>query len=654
MKLDEFLTKAVKIYREKLNPIIFNLLLMDSFDFRTEINVNILGHIFEQSIGELEEHEDKITTRQKTEGVYYTPEYITKFICENTIITYLSQVGSITVDELILEYEKNIDVLEEKVKKIRIIDPACGSGAFLIKAVQVLLEIDEKIQIQKSPVMQQRGLKEWSVEREIIRIIENNIFGIDINTESVEVTKLSLFIAMTTDDRKLIDLSKNIRVGNSIIDEKNLDPNAFDWEKEFKEVFDDGGFDIIVGNPPWSSKISKSELKILSKKLGWDEKNVNICAIFIAKSLEKLKQGGFFGFLLPKVVIKNIAYTPIRKNILHNFFLKQIGDFGRFPGVASDTVSWIIQRTKSKNKTKISFHDGSQIISENFIDKKLFLKNASYIFSLSITPEIQNVLEKIDKDSYSLYPNFCLIKRGIEVGQQSNIVKCSKCGNYNEADFKYYSSLEKKCKKCGSKLDLKNKFSISSLEKNKKYTRKCISGNQLKLYKVLQNYFIPSSLQGISYKEDAFSGNKILLKRISTKIDGTFSDEDILAFNTVYSLYNTKLTKSDFFVILGILNSSLMNFYYEYSYNVGMNLTTQVTIDFLKTIPIKLPSNKKVKSDLIDSVQKILHVSDLTKKNQIANFKFGKFYERIDDLVFQVYSINEQEKELVKKSISLD
>jgi len=654
MKLDEFLMKTVKQYKGKLSPIVTNLLLMDSFDFRTDINVNILGHIFEQSISDLEELKEKITSRRKSDGVYYTPEYITKSICENTIIPYLSQTGSTTVDELILEYEKNIDVLEERIKKIKILDPACGSGAFLIKAVEILLEIDEKIQMQKPTTMEQRGLEEWSVEREITKIIENNIFGVDINSESVEVTKLSLFIKMTTVDRKLIDLSKNIRMGNSIIDEKKIDPAAFDWKNEFKEVFDSGGFDIIIGNPPWSSKIPKSESKILAKRLGWDEKNVNICALFIAISLEKLKQGGFFGFLLPKVVIKNTAYTPVRKNILHNFFLCQIGDFGQFPGVASDTVSWVIQKTASKNKTKISFYDRSEIISENLVDRKLFSKNASYIFSLSLTPEIQNILDKIEKDCDSLYPNFCLIKRGIETGQKSNIVKCIKCGNYNEADFKYYSPSEKKCKKCDSKLDLKNKFLVSSLEKNKKYTEKCISGNQLKQYRILQNYFIPAILKGISYKEDAFSGDKILLKRISTKIEGTFSDESLLAFNTVYSLYNKKLTRSEFLMILGILNSSLMNFHYEYSYNVGMNLTTQVTIDFLKTLPIKLPVNEKIKSDLINSVQKILHVSDLIKRDQGSNLEFEKLREKIDGLVFQVYSINEQEKDLIKKSISLD
>ena len=154
------------------------------------------------------------------------------------------------------------------------------------------------------------------------------------------------------------------------------------------------------------------------------------------------------------------------------------------------------------------------------------------------------------------------------MGQQSNIVKCLKCGNYNEADFKYYSSLVKKCKTCKSNLNLDKKFSISSKDKTKRYVIKCISGNQLQRYKIQQNYFIPSTLEGISYKEEAFSDKKILVKRIAHKIEASFIEKKLFGFNTVYSLYNPNLKKSDFLIILGILNSSLMDFYYEFSYNV--------------------------------------------------------------------------------------
>ncbi len=186
-KLNEKSQEIIKKYRNQLNPIIANLLLMDSFDFNSDVNVNILGHIFEQSISDLEELKKEGITRRKKEGVFYTPEYVTDYICRNAIIPYLSKSGVTTIPELINEYEKDIDELESKFKEIKIVDPACGSGAFLIKAIDVLLEIHKEIQIVKDISGKyssggQFQLTKWNEDTEIRMIIENNIYGVDINS----------------------------------------------------------------------------------------------------------------------------------------------------------------------------------------------------------------------------------------------------------------------------------------------------------------------------------------------------------------------------------------------------------------------------------------------------------------------------------------
>ena len=134
-------------YGPKVNPIYRNMLTMSTFDFSTELDVNILGHIFENSIGDIEELKEDSKGRRKKDGIFYTPDYITDYICRNTIIPYLSKSGKVnTVDELIEEYPgSKIRDLDLKVKEIKIVDPACGSGAFLNKAANVLLEIHESI-----------------------------------------------------------------------------------------------------------------------------------------------------------------------------------------------------------------------------------------------------------------------------------------------------------------------------------------------------------------------------------------------------------------------------------------------------------------------------------------------------------------------------
>jgi len=266
--LNEHDSKILAKYQNQLSPIIKNLLRLDSFDFSDEVNVNILGHIFEQSISDIESLNKNFSSGRKKDGVYYTPSEITEYICKNTIIPYLSKTNVTTVEELIEEYSDSIEELEEKFKKIKILDPACGSGAFLIKAVDTLLDVGEAIQLEKelSGKYSSGGnvtFDKFNEEESVRDIIENNIFGVDINRESVGITKLSLFLKLAAYHRKLIGLSQNIQKGNSLVNDPSVDSSAFLWKERFPNIFlhenikkhldqdHIDGFDIIIGNPPW-------------------------------------------------------------------------------------------------------------------------------------------------------------------------------------------------------------------------------------------------------------------------------------------------------------------------------------------------------------------------------------------------------------------
>ena len=165
IKLDEKSEKILQQFQNQINPIITNLLIMDSFDFNSEVNVNILGHIFEQSISDIEALKEKKDSRRKKEGVYYTPEEITSYLCRNTILPYLSKSGKTTIFGLIQEYKENIEELEAKFDDLKILDPACGSGAFLNKAIDILLDLHHQIQIHKGSEQTtagQKQLTEWN------------------------------------------------------------------------------------------------------------------------------------------------------------------------------------------------------------------------------------------------------------------------------------------------------------------------------------------------------------------------------------------------------------------------------------------------------------------------------------------------------------
>ncbi|MBO6036373.1 MAG: N-6 DNA methylase, partial [Acetobacter sp.] len=223
---DEILDKQL-IIRDEIFEDIKNLA---RYDFESDLNVNILGHIFEQSLSDLEQikneldgiQEEKKNAKRKKDGIFYTPEYITHYIVKETIGKYL---------------EEN----PEKLEEIKILDPACGSGAFLNQAHSFLvqqrkIQRDEKIaQLGKSQLNFFEHINPADIDRSILL---NNLYGVDLNKESVEITKLALWLKTAHAQCKLNNLDENIKCGNSLIDDETIaGDKAFKWEDEFPSLF---------------------------------------------------------------------------------------------------------------------------------------------------------------------------------------------------------------------------------------------------------------------------------------------------------------------------------------------------------------------------------------------------------------------------------
>ena len=376
VKLDEYSEKIIKKYGSRLSPLISNLLIMDSFDFTTDVNVNILGHIFEQSISDLEELSGNETSKRKKEGVYYTPEYITEYICRNTIIPYLSKSGKTTdSQELVAEYSDDIELLEKKFKEIKILDPACGSGAFLVKAVDILLEINKAIQDYKQlegkySTGDQFSLTRWNEETEVRAIIENNTYGVDINEESVGITRLAMFLKIASANRKLMSLSNNIKVGNSLIDDKTVDPKAFDWKEEFPEILspliENRGFDVVIGNPPYvksrDQAISEKIKNAIEKKFTTAYSMWDLYVPFMELGLSLLKSEGNFAMII-KDTLGEVNYTiKLIEHIEKKYYLYQIDFFSEieiFEDVGVKNKITFIRNTKKKKQTQRILHHPS-------------------------------------------------------------------------------------------------------------------------------------------------------------------------------------------------------------------------------------------------------------------------------------------------------
>ena len=280
--------------RMGVSKTIQNIQEMCSYNFRTALTVNIMGHIFERSVFDMDEIIEGTTA--KAEGIYYTPEPVTGYICRNAIVASLSRdKPARSVDELLEQYDDELHVLEYKFKNIKILDPACGSGAFLTKAAEVLLEIAHSIydaKLEKGICggnSVQEMIEDMSEEQEMGRIVRQNLYGIDKNGESASIARLALFLITAHRRERLPDLD-NIKTGDSL---------NFDWEREFPGVV----FDVVVGNPPYVRQESMREKPDGKPPAVLDAEGVvlsprsDYSSYFFLQSLGRLRTGGMLGFI---------------------------------------------------------------------------------------------------------------------------------------------------------------------------------------------------------------------------------------------------------------------------------------------------------------------------------------------------------------------
>jgi hypothetical protein len=420
-EFEERLEKEIKpSILKRINPIYINLLIISYFDFSEETNGNtehkldieILGHIFENSIGDIEELKEDSKGRRKKEGIFYTPDYITDYICKNTIIPYLSSSGNVnTVDELLKEFSagREVEKLDEKLKNIKIIDPACGSGAFLNKATDILLDIHKGIfEIKKGyktsismRIGKGKGRRTENVQHMDIgvyvfdtlskrrEILLDNIYGVDLNSESVEITKLSLFLKVCEKDKILPAIDNNILCGNSIIDNPDFTNKPFNWEEEFKKIFKNGKFDIVIGNPPYVRQERITEIKPYLK----DNYKVytgvaDLYVYFFEKGLQILKQDGKLGYISSNKFIKSNYGKKLRELIMNDTSFERYVDHTWdkvFAGATVHSSIFIIKK---------GFNNSNKILVDNEFElEQQRLDITSWSFE---RPEVLDLRDKIN------------------------------------------------------------------------------------------------------------------------------------------------------------------------------------------------------------------------------------------------------------------
>jgi len=506
------------------------------------ISVEILGSAYEQFLGKtisLSKSgraviEEKPEVR-KAGGVYYTPQYIVDYIVKNTV-------------------GKLIDGKAPKdINKIKIVDPACGSGSFLIGAYQYLLQYHKDYYTHNGKPS--KGSKDNPLTpdgnlttAEKKRILLNNIFGVDLDANAVEVTKLSLLLkcmegeteaSIATQlklfhERVLPTLDNNIKNGNSLIeidfysseidfgDEKKIKP--FNWKKAFPEIFKQGGFDCVIGNPPYvlGRETFDEEIKkyIAAKYKSYGGK-YDLYVFFCEKALKLLREKGRFSFIIPNTVLANENATKIREIILKNYSLEAVRVFKErvFSNAQVETVIINVEHKKNSKDSKITI-EGDQVLQ---IATEKFLNNKNFKFNVASDEISEELIEKIVSCSTSLgkLTDICI---GIQLGGSH--------GNDTKADF------------------------LSNTAKDKTW-KKVLDGKDINTYKISwKNVFVRYG-NWLHRKRDEkyFLNPKILIRQIGKTPVATLDEANFYTLNTLYNV----ISVSDYSLkyLLAIINSKL-------------------------------------------------------------------------------------------------
>ncbi|HWS59559.1 MAG TPA: N-6 DNA methylase [Flavobacterium sp.] len=570
---------------------------LSNYDFASEVDVNILGHIFENSLNELDEIKahlegtaiEKATTKRKKDGVFYTPKYITKYIVDNT-------VGKLCQDKKaelnIIEEDYYTDKKRTKTTKqpllekltayrnwllqITICDPACGSGAFLNQALDFLIAehryIDE---------LQAKLFGDAMVLSDVEKsILENNLYGVDLNEESVEIAKLSLWLRTAQPNRKLNNLNNNIKCGNSLIDDKAIaGDKAFNWQTEFPKIFDKGGFDVIIGNPPYISfqNIDNNQRAFLGNNYKSSTGKYDIYVLFIEKSLAIIKDKGLVSLILPNKFILSNYGNGIKEVILENKIIEIIDfkDIQIFEGAT--TYPCIITLLKS-NENNCSFNyvliddNANEISGKTFqvFQKKLDVNSwqLGNINDKILIDKIQNFRYKIKDISDHITQGFRTGKLDVFFNDIDLVsIELNKLENelihicFTGKNVKRYSANVSKENDLILFPYIKNKpIEIENFPNTKKYLE--TKSEELRNRKDSGKIFYQTNKKWFEYwdpKFIAFNKPKIVFPDISSENNFYLDEIGIPFLNTCYSIYlkDEKLYKP----ILSILNSKLFLFY---------------------------------------------------------------------------------------------
>lgn len=565
------------------------------YDFESQVDVNILGHIFENSLNEIESVNaeiegtefDKQKTKRKKDGVYYTPKYITKYIVDNTVGKLCQEKKvKLKIDEEQFHSKRQketkkrllttLENYRDWLLKLTILDLACGSGAFLNQALDFLIKEHAYIDELQTNLLG-GGFIFPNIEN---TILENNIYGVDLNEESVEIAKLSLWLRTAQPRRKLNDLSSNIKCGNSLIENiKIAGDKAFKWEDEFSKIFKQGGFDVVIGNPPY---VNMNEFpKAIHRYFETEYKSIHtgyndLMYYFLYKGINLLKENGVFGVITSNYFIGN-DYAKGLRNFLSNhlYLLVNFEKYHVFKDANVHTAILLAEKNPKADTVIFESYKSSNPITEIATNVKGFrlakIKRNKLVNDWIIADDSKLKLINKLKINNELLGDISDIAKGSESGKNEIFT-------VNEEVIERYDIERGVLKRCVKNSDIKA-YSIALTNQYLIYSDNDFSK---KLYPNAFKYLEDNKeslldrrgpktgeykwwrLHRPSIKEIFESNEKILVPYRAEK--NRFGYDNQQLFNNGGDIRAIKITNNEYDTkfITSVLNSTLINWYYGF------------------------------------------------------------------------------------------